>query len=94
MPAAITRARVVVRGHVQGVGFRWAARGAALRLGLTGWVRNRPDGSVEALLEGSPDAVERMVDWLRIGPPAARVSGVTRLDEPHTGEFATFSIER
>lgn len=88
----MTRARVVVRGRVQGVGFRWAAVREALELGLTGWVRNRADGGVEALLEGPRDAVDRMVAWLSVGPRPARVSGVTRTEEPYTGEFASFGV--
>jgi acylphosphatase len=75
----------VVRGVVQGVGFRFgAARAAALR-DVSGWIRNRPDGAVEAVLEGSPEAVESMVDWCRRGPRAAIVQGVEVRDEPPEG---------
>jgi acylphosphatase len=66
-----------VRGEVQGVGFRQATRSMARSLHLLGWVRNNlPDGSVEVWLQGSPDVVDRMVDWLWVGPPMARVSSV------------------
>jgi acylphosphatase len=65
-----------VRGRVQGVGFRDACAREAVRLGLTGWVRNRADGSVEATLQGAPDALARMQDWLARGPAAARVDGL------------------
>ncbi len=65
--------RVVVRGRVQGVGFRYATLAAAESAGVTGWVRNRRDGSVEVLLQGDGDAVRRVVDWCRRGPPGARV---------------------
>jgi acylphosphatase len=74
---------VVVTGHVQGVFFRAAMREQADRLGVTGWVRNEPDGSVRAHLEGSPDALDRLVDWCADGPPAASVRGVEhRAGEP------------
>jgi len=66
---------VIVEGRVQGVGFRWATHYEAGRLGLAGWVRNRPDETVEALIQGEPPVVARMVDWLRRGPPGSRVTG-------------------
>jgi acylphosphatase len=69
------RRRVVVRGRVQGVGFRYATVDAALRHGVTGFVRNLPDGTVEAQVEGSPGAVEAMLVFLRSGPPGAAVVG-------------------
>lgn len=65
--------RVTVHGRVQGVLFRDGCRRAASRLGVTGWVRNEPDGSVAALFEGRADAVEAMVDWAWTGPPHAVV---------------------
>lgn len=65
-----------VRGRVQGVGYRDACIRQAEALGLTGWVRNRLDGSVETLLLGPRDRLAQMVDWLRRGPPAARVEDV------------------
>jgi acylphosphatase len=68
---------VRVHGRVQGVLFRASTRIEAQRLGLTGWVRNRSDGTVQARLQGDPAAVEAMVAWCRIGPPGAEV---TRLD--------------
>jgi acylphosphatase len=77
---------VHVRGRVQGVGFRYDARSRARSLGLGGWVRNLPDGSVEAAFEGDPDAVESMVEWCRRGPVGGRVTEVEAVDEPTTGE--------
>ena len=74
--------RLVVRGRVQGVGFRHATGVAAASFGVAGWVRNRQDGSVEALVQGEPDAVERMIAWCRRGPPSARVTSVDVADEP------------
>ena len=68
---------VVVRGQVQGVGFRFFARETARRLGVVGAVRNRPDGSVSAHIDGNPDALDRMVDALRKGPLGARVDEVS-----------------
>ena len=63
-----------IRGRVQGVGFRYALRREAQRLGLSGWVRNRTDGSVEAAISGPAEAVEELVQWARHGPPSARVT--------------------
>ena len=72
----MARRRVVVRGRVQGVWFRESARRRAESLGVAGWVRNNPDGSVEAELEGSAEDVEVLVSWFGHGPPQARVDAV------------------
>ncbi|MDN5898980.1 MAG: acylphosphatase [Brachybacterium sp.] len=74
--AGRVRRIVRVRGRVQGVGFRMDAAAAASRLGIGGTVRNLLDGSVEAALEGCPEAVETMIDHLRRGPSSARVDGI------------------
>lgn len=77
--------RLAIRGHVQGVGFRYSMHEEARRLGLSGWVRNRRDGSVEALVQGPAAAVEGIRRWAMRGPPAARVTGVEATpaaDEP------------
>lgn len=80
--------RLLIHGLVQGVGFREAMRAEAERLGVTGWVRNRRDGTVEAVVDGCPDAVAEMLVWARRGPPAARV---TRVDtSPSAGVFSRF----
>ena len=71
----ITR-QISISGRVQGVGFRDALLREARRLGVTGWVRNRANGSVEAVLQGSPAAVERVIGWARRGPPAALVAAL------------------
>ena len=70
------RVQMVISGRVQGVGYRASCQHEAISLGLTGWVRNRWDGAVEALFEGEAAAVDAMVDWCHDGPPMAYVSGV------------------
>ncbi len=70
------RVKVVISGRVQGVGFRASCQRQAVALGLTGWVRNRWDGTVEALFEGPAEAVDAMLAWCHQGPPAAYVTGV------------------
>ena len=76
---------VKVTGRVQGVSFRWYARQEAERLGVRGWVRNDPDGSVGAHLEGDDDAVDAMVDWCRRGPSSAVVRDVAVTDAQPAG---------
>jgi acylphosphatase len=90
----MARVRVVVSGRVQGVGFRQHAVEEAHRLGLTGWVRNLPDGRVEALAEGEKTAVEALVAWCKRGPRLARVDEARVSWEPHRSEFADFRIAR
>jgi acylphosphatase len=80
------RARVVVRGSVQGVFFRAETRDMAKRLGLEGWVINRPDGAVEAVFEGDEASVRKALDWSNAGPPAARVEAVDVSWEDPAGE--------
>ena len=77
---------VVVRGRVQGVGFRFSTATRARSLGLAGWVRNRPDGTVEAAFEGERDRVDSMVEWCRCGPRGALVTDVETHQEAVTGE--------
>lgn len=80
------RRRVLVSGRVQGVWFRESCRAAALEAAVTGWVRNRMDGRVEAVFEGGDAAVERMIEWCRHGPSRARVDRVEVHDETLVGE--------
>jgi acylphosphatase len=78
----VIRRRIVVYGQVQGVFFRDSVRRLAQQRGVSGWVANRPDGTVEAVFEGDPDAVERLLDFCRAGPRGARVDSVDVTDEP------------
>lgn len=80
------RRRVVVRGRVQGVWYRDSCRQVALEAGVSGWVRNRMDGAVEAVLEGPKAAVERVVAWMHEGPPRAQVAAVEVAHEAPRGE--------
>jgi acylphosphatase len=84
--------RFLISGRVQGVGFRWFAHDAASREGVTGWVRNLPDGRVEAHVEGDAEAVTRVERALRQGPGGARVEAVNVDTEDATGEYKDFSI--
>jgi acylphosphatase len=77
----VIRRRVIVSGDVQGVYYRDTCRRIAIEQGVAGWVRNLPDGSVEAAFEGSPDAVALAVEWARHGPPTALVDAVDAYDE-------------
>ncbi|NPU83977.1 MAG: acylphosphatase [Syntrophaceae bacterium] len=86
------RMRIIVSGIVQGVAFRaWTVRTARAR-GVTGWVRNLPDGRVEALVEGEDEAVDAVAAWCRQGPPAATVTNMEAREEPYSGEFQDFRI--
>jgi acylphosphatase len=79
-----------IHGNVQGVGFRFHFSEQAQRLGIAGWVRNRRGGSVEAMIEGTPEAVEALLAWARLGPPAARVERVEV--SAAEGAFAAFEL--
>ncbi len=82
---AVVRRRVGVTGRVQGVTYRGSTRAEADRLGVVGWVRNAADGSVEAELEGSGEAVAALVEWMHAGPRLARVDEVVVTDAEPTG---------
>ena len=88
MPDDITL-HILIRGRVQGVGYRHAMRATALRQGVSGWVRNRADGSVEAMASGPLDAVDALLAWARHGPPGALVATVETAAA--AGEFAGFA---
>jgi acylphosphatase len=87
----VVRRRVIISGDVQGVFFRDSCRRLAVEHSVAGWIRNRPDGRVEAAFEGESDAVDRLIDWCRSGPPHASVDDVETTDEEPTGE-TTFQI--
>lgn len=86
--------RVVVRGAVQGVGFRYSAEGVARDLGLSGYIRNRHDGAVETEAFGDPGALARFVDWLRVGPTGATVVSVQTEPLPPREGGSGFEVRR
>ena len=86
------RAHVYISGYVQGVFFRYHTRELAQRLGLRGWVRNTPDGQVEAVFEGEKEAVERMLNFCHRGPSGARVTDIEVKWENYRGEFSGFEV--
>jgi len=86
------RAHVIVSGRVQGVFFRAETRQAARRIGVSGWVRNLPDGTVEAVFEGTRAQVDAMLDWCRQGPPTARVDDLQVQEQAATGAFSGFDV--
>ena len=85
MSRNVIRRRVRVHGRVQGVFFRASTHAAARQAGVAGWVRNRPDGSVEAVFEGPPEPVERMVAYVAVGPPRAAVERIEVVEEEPQG---------
>lgn len=86
--------RLWVSGRVQGVGFRWSTRKAARELGLTGRVRNLPDGRVEAEVAGEPESLDAFRAWLRQGPPGSRVSGLVEQEISPVPDWDGFVIDR
>jgi acylphosphatase len=92
MAREIVRVRVFIDGRVQGVAYRFFAEKYALRLGVTGWVRNLSDGRVEVLAEGTAEHIETFLARLKEGPSLARVDGFDVRREASTGEFRDFRI--
>lgn len=83
---------VIISGRVQGVFFRMETQQAARRLGVSGWVKNLPDGTVEAVFKGSREQTDAMLTWCRKGPPSARVDGLAILDQPCGGAVEGFEV--
>ena len=84
--------QIRVSGRVQGVGYRVSLQDEASRLGVSGWVRNRRDGTVEALLQGAPDAIAALIAWARRGPPGARVTDLTESAAEHDSTQQRFEL--
>ncbi|MDF1577751.1 MAG: acylphosphatase [Desulfurivibrionaceae bacterium] len=90
---AVKRANIIVRGTVQGVFFRDYTKAEALKLGLSGWVRNLKDGkSVETVIEGELENFKRMIKWLKSGSPGSKVTDIEIKEERPTGDKAPFNI--
>jgi acylphosphatase len=83
---------LIIHGYVQGVFYRASTRETASRMGLSGWVRNLPDGNVEAVFEGPVDRLHNMIEWCREGPPGARVTRIEEKWSDYTGEYRGFSV--
>ena len=86
------RMHLIIEGRVQGVWFRESTRRQAVSLGISGWVKNRPEGTVEALLEGPEEKVLRLVAWCGKGPSAAAVTKIHEAEEAWRGEFDAFDV--
>lgn len=86
------RVHVLIKGKVQGVFFRSSARDKASSLGLSGWVRNRPEGDVEAVFEGESQAVQKMIAWCHSGSRPAEVRGVDVQEEQYKGDLEAFEV--
>ncbi len=88
----VERMELKIHGRVQGVAFRWYTQGTARALGLVGWVRNRPDGSVQIVAEGTPEALDALRRWAERGPDRARVDRVEEFRGEAAGAFTEFEI--
>lgn len=86
------RVHLSIEGYVQGVFYRASTRETAVQLGLKGWVRNLPDGNVEALFEGSVNDLYKMIEWCHNGPPGARVINIKEKWSDFIGEFKSFEV--
>jgi acylphosphatase len=87
------RAHIIISGRVQGVFFRFTMEDVAIGFNVTGWAKNRPNGKVEAILEGNKENVEKVIEWSHQGPSGAVVTNVEVNWEEYTGEFKDFSIK-
>ncbi|MGQ9499176.1 MAG: acylphosphatase [Dissulfurimicrobium sp.] len=87
------RIHAIISGKVQGVFYRASTMDEAIRLGLTGWVKNLADGRVELVAEGPPEAIDALISWCKKGPPHARVTNIEIDEQVPTGEFKRFLID-
>lgn len=94
MTSSKVRARLLVQGKVQGVFFRENTKQKAQELGLTGWVKNTDEGAVEAVFEGEKEKVSEIVEWLKNGPPLAKVENVEIEWQEYQNEFTGFQVIR
>lgn len=90
----LRRVHLRITGLVQGVSYRACTRDEAHRLGVKGWVRNLPNGDVEAVAEAAPESLERFIAWCHRGPEEARVAAVKVSEDPSTTPFSTFEVRR
>ena len=88
------RLSLIIRGRVQGVGYRYSASEQARRLGLCGWVRNTDEGNVELIAEGDEEPLRRLLQWCRSGPSGARVTAIDERWIEATGDLDSFQIRR
>ena len=88
----MVRRHLLISGIVQGVGYRWSCQRAAKGIGVSGWVRNLPDGRVEVVAQGTKEQVEQLIQWCYRGPEEARVSDIAVTDEETAGDFQDFRI--
>ncbi|CAN2039741.1 Acylphosphatase [Candidatus Magnetomoraceae bacterium gMMP-15] len=86
------RSHLIISGIVQGVCFRMETRRAAMKYGVFGWVKNKSNGTVEAVFEGDEHQVKNIINWCHKGPPSAKVTNVSENQEDYKGEFNTFEI--
>jgi acylphosphatase len=90
----IIRQHFIISGTVQGVGFRYHSQQQALKLGITGWVKNLASGQVEIIAEADTDTLDEFKQWLEIGPTYAQVTDIRVENDAATAEFSTFKIHR
>ena len=89
----MVRARLIIKGRVQGVFYRYSTERKAQSIGgLTGWVKNLPNGDVEVLVEGKKEKIDRLIEWCYEGPPSSRVTDLITNWEDYKGEFSDFTI--
>jgi len=87
------RVHLIIHGLVQGVFYRASTHETALRLGLKGWVRNLPNGNVEAVFEGPSDQIQKAIKWCEEGPPGARVTKIDKKWDDYSGELSGFEVK-